>query len=119
MCHQMICERDDDQSRPPEMHQMTSHAHGDLRPLEMHQMTSHARGGLRPPEMHQMTSHAQIRRSSNLRKDLMCVRPICARSDAAHGSPATYYFRFPLTWWRVGTPAMVFFSDCCLDMNFQ
>ncbi|KAL2543790.1 Uncharacterized protein Fot_13023 [Forsythia ovata] len=52
MCHQMICERDDDQSRPSEMHQMTSHARGDLRPPEMHQMTSHERRDLRPPEMH-------------------------------------------------------------------
>ncbi|KAL2507521.1 hypothetical protein Fot_31168 [Forsythia ovata] len=102
------------------MHQMTNHACGDLRPSEMHQMTSHTRGDLRSFEMHQMTSHAQIRRSSDLRRDPARVRPICSRrSDAAHGSPTTYYFRFPLTWWRVGTPAMVFFSDCCLDMNFQ
>ncbi|KAL2507008.1 hypothetical protein Fot_30655 [Forsythia ovata] len=116
----MICERDDDQSRPPEMHQMTSHTRGDLRPPEMHQMTSHARGDLRSLEMHQMTSHTQIRRSSDLRRDSVRMRSICShRSDAAHGSPTTYYFCFPLTWWRVGTPAMVFFSDCCLDMNFQ
>ncbi|KAL2510098.1 Uncharacterized protein Fot_33779 [Forsythia ovata] len=104
---------------------MTSHARGDLRPSQMHQMTSHARRDLRLSEMHQMTSHAQIRHSPNLRRDLARVHPICARwicscrSDAAHGSPATYYFCFPLTWWRVGTPAMMFFSDCCLDMNFQ
>ncbi|KAL2557546.1 hypothetical protein Fot_02285 [Forsythia ovata] len=75
----MIYERDDDQSRPPEMHQMTSHARRDLRPPEMHQMTSHARRGLRSSEMYQITSHAQIRHSSNLRKDPARVRLICAQ----------------------------------------
>ncbi|KAL2522946.1 hypothetical protein Fot_26869 [Forsythia ovata] len=96
LCHQMICERDDDQLRPPEMHQMTSHTRGDLRPPEMHQMTSHVRGDLRPSKMHQMTSHARgdLRpsemhqmtshareglRSPNLRKDPVRVRPICAQ----------------------------------------
>ncbi|KAL2558525.1 hypothetical protein Fot_03264 [Forsythia ovata] len=135
MCHQMICEKDDDQSRPLEMHQMTSHARGDLRPPEMHQMTSHARrdlrpsemhqmtshahGGLRPLEMHQMTSHAQIRRSPDLHKDLARVRPICAQIRRCAWVSGNVLFRFPLTWWGVGTPALVFFSDCCLDMNFQ
>ncbi|KAL2538063.1 hypothetical protein Fot_19454 [Forsythia ovata] len=59
----MICERDDDQSRPP----------------EMHQMTNHVRRGLRSSEMHQMTSHAQIRCSPDLRKDPARVSPICAQ----------------------------------------
>ncbi|KAL2468867.1 hypothetical protein Fot_50443 [Forsythia ovata] len=82
----MICERDDDQSRPPEMHQMTSHARGDLRPSEMHQMTSHARRDLRSSKIHQMTSHAQIRRSPDLRKDPARVCLICVRRSVRGGS---------------------------------